>query len=619
MSALSLPTRDTLRALALGSAALLASCAAAALLRAYLAGRPAPPSSSPPLFTDPAALAAHFAGAQDAIAARLAHALTLRTISFEAADGTPASLLPPQAQEDPASPPPARAPAGGCMCCREALGGGAAAPPPADSGSLPTPAALQEAREAFLAFHAHLQASFPLLHASLERHVVNTYSLLYVWRPPAPAAGAPPQPQQQGIALCAHMDVVPVPDAAEWEHAPFGGAIAGGFVHGRGAIDDKHSLMCICEAVEYLLARGWAPSRPLLLCFGHDEELGGSDGAAHFPALIERLLAPPSTSTSTSAATATTRRRPLLWMLDEGLFLLSDLMPGLRARAALVCTVEKGHVNVELTATAPASHSSVPPPASTIGALARAVAALEAAPYPPHRAPAMAMFTALLPAMPFAARLLFANEWLLGGAITRALLAAPATAAMLRTTTAVTIAAAGVKSNVMPPRALAIVNRRIHPADTVAGVMARDAAVVARGARAGDAPVRLRALEALEPSPQSSSRPAAPGWLAISRALQAAFGLGSGGSGSGSGSAAAAAAAALPVIPAPALMMGNTDTRHFWGCAEDIYRHCPTELTLAETAMFHGKNERVSVGNLARLCAFYVGVIVGGQSQGAQL
>ena len=411
------------------------------------------------------------------------------------------------------------------------------------------------------------------------------------------------------------MDVVPVPDAAEWEHAPFGGAIAGGFVHGRGAIDDKHSLMCICEAVEYLLARGWAPSRPLLLCFGHDEELGGSDGAAHFPALIERLLAPPSTSTSTStstsAATATTRRRPLLWMLDEGLFLLSDLMPGLRARAALVCTVEKGHVNVELTATAPASHSSVPPPASTIGALARAVAALEAAPYPPHRAPAMAMFAALLPAMPFGARVLFANEWLLGGAITAALLAAPATAAMLRTTTALTIARAGVKSNVMPPRALAIVNRRIHPADSVAGVLARDAAVVARAARPGDPPVALRALEALEPSPQSSAHPSAPGWLAISRALQAAFG--------GGGAAAAAAAPQLPVIAAPALMMGNTDTRHFWGCAEDIYRHCPTELTLAETRMFHGKNERVSVGNLARLCAFYVGVIVAGQSREAQL
>jgi carboxypeptidase PM20D1 len=606
-----LPSRDALRAAALASAALLASCASVALLRAYLAGRPAAPAAAaalPPLFTDPAALAAHFAGAQDAIALRLARALTLRTISFEAADGTPASLLPPRQQEDPAAPPPARAPAGGCMCCREALGGepAAAAAAPGGGGSAPTPAALQEAREAFLAFHAHLQASFPRMHAALERHVVNSYSLLYLWRP----RGAAEQ-RQQGIALCAHMDVVPVPDAEEWEHAPFAGAIAGGFVHGRGAIDDKHSLMCICEAVEHLLARGWAPSRPVVLCFGHDEELGGSDGAAHFPALIERLL-PARCSPAPAPAPAPARpRRPLLWALDEGLFLLSDLLPGLRARAALVCTGEKGHVNVELTAAAPASHSSVPPRASTIGALARALAALEAAPYPPHRAPAMAMFAALLPAMPFGARVLFANEWLLGGAITAALLAAPATAAMLRTTTALTIARAGVKSNVMPPRALAIVNRRIHPADSVAGVLARDAAVVARAARPGDPPVALRALEALEPSPQSSAHPSAPGWLAISRALQAAFG--------GGGAAAAAAAPQLPVIAAPALMMGNTDTRHFWGCAEDIYRHCPTELTMAETRMFHGKNERVSVGNLARLCAFYVGVIVAGQSREAQL
>jgi acetylornithine deacetylase/succinyl-diaminopimelate desuccinylase-like protein len=66
-------------------------------------------------------------------------------------------------------------------------------------------------------------------------------------------------------------------------------------------------------------------------------------------------------------------------------------------------------------------------------------------------------------------------------------------------------------------------------------------------------------------------------------------------------------------------MLGNTDTRHFWGTAEDIYRHCPTELTMEETKMFHGKNERVAVGNLARLCQFYVGVVVAGQSVDAQL
>ena len=578
-----------LRALGLASAALLAGCAAVALVRAHLAGRRPAPSADAPLF--PAALpAAHFAAAQDAIAQRLAEALTLRTISYESADGTPASLLPPRGDGGAPRKP---APAGGCLCCREALTGAAAPPPAAASGSLPTPAALEEARGAFLAFHALLQRHYPRLHAALERHVVNTYSLLYLWRPPAadPAAAA-----RQGIALCAHMDVVPVPDAAEWEHPPFGGAVAGGFVHGRGAIDDKHSLLCICEAVEYLLGTGWAPSRPVLLCFGHDEELGGSDGAAHFPALIERLL--PAHQRPQPHA------RPLQWMLDEGLFLLSDLMPGLSARAAIVCTGEKGHVNVELTVSAPAGHSSVPPPTSTIGVLARAVAALEAAPYPPHRAPAMALFQALLPAMPFAPRLLFANEWLLGGAITQLLLSKPSTAAMLRTTTAVTIAQAGVKSNVLPPHALAIVNRRIHPRDSVAGVVARDSAVVARSAAGCGHEVKVRALEPLEPSPQSSSHPSAPGWRAITRALQAAFGP-------------QQQPHERPVLAAPGLMLGNTDTKHFWGVAEDIYRHCPTELTLEGTSMFHGRNERVGVANLARLCTFYTGVIVAGQSKDA--
>jgi len=57
------------------------------------------------------------------------------------------------------------------------------------------------------------------------------------------------------------------------------------------------------------------------------------------------------------------------------------------------------------------------------------------------------------------------------------------------------------------------------------------------------------------------------------------------------------------------MMLGNTDTRHFWDCASNIYRHCPTELKMVETAMFHGKNERVRTSNLVRLCAFYAKVL----------
>ena len=264
----------------------------------------------------------------------------------------------------------------------------------------------------------------------------------------------------------------------------------------------------------------------------------------------------------------------------------------------MVCVVEKGHVNVEVSVRGNAGHSSIPPPSSTIGALCKAVAALEAAPHPPRLLPALHLFTALLPAMPFLPRLLFSNAWLFSPLLTRILLASPSTAALLRTTTAVTLISGGVKSNVLPPSATAVVNRRIHPGDTVAGVLARDTAVCAAalGSATQTAPhnnnaatgltLTLRALEALEPSPVASTSPSnAPGWRAISSSLRSCF--------------------HPPPLVAPGLMLGNTDTRWFWGCSENIYRHCPTELTMEETKMFHGKNERVRTGNLARLCAFY--------------
>lgn len=545
------------RRVLLASGILAAGVCAVVLVRTVLSGRR---GASPSHKGQDTALLSHFHSKEDEIAAHLAEALTLRTVSFENEDGTPCTLLPESSSKG------IQAPAGGCSCCLSTASsstkGGV------DARATPTPAALDDCRKAFLDFHVLLEKRYPLMHATLERHVVNTYSLLYVWRGSSP--------QAPGMALCAHMDVVPAADAAEWQYPPFSGTIAGGYVHGRGAIDDKHSLITICEAVEYLLGTGFTPQRPVALCFGHDEEIGGMDGAAHIAALLPTLLpvAPGD--------------KPLTFLLDEGLFLLEGLMPGLTERAAVVCTVEKGHVNVEVKCSAPAGHSSVPPPSSTIGSLGKALAALESTPYPPHLWPAMNFFTALLPAMPFLPRLLFSNEWLFAPILRGILLAQPTTAAMLRTTTAVTIVNGGVKSNVLPPTATAIVNRRIHPRDTVASVMARDARVIAGvGVKA-----ELRAMEPLEPSPTSSSLPTALGWSTIANAVQTVF--------------------SPPPLVAPGLMMGNTDTRWYWGVAQDIYRHCPTELTLEGTKMFHGKDEKVKIDNLARLCAFYVKVIQGG-------
>ncbi len=44
------------------------------------------------------------------------------------------------------------------------------------------------------------------------------------------------------VMLSAHLDMVAAGDPAEWEHPPFDGAIADGFLHGRGAMDIKGPL-----------------------------------------------------------------------------------------------------------------------------------------------------------------------------------------------------------------------------------------------------------------------------------------------------------------------------------------------------------------------------------------
>src|SRR2546422_3822538 len=93
-----------------------------------------------------------------------------------------------------------------------------------------------DARE-FDGFQRYLRTTFPKLHAALKLEKVNGYGLLYEW--PGSDPSVPP------IVLLAHQDVVPVEPGTEtrWTEPPFEGRIAGGYVWGRGALDDKGSLV----------------------------------------------------------------------------------------------------------------------------------------------------------------------------------------------------------------------------------------------------------------------------------------------------------------------------------------------------------------------------------------
>ena len=61
----------------------------------------------------------------------------------------------------------------------------------------------------------------------------------------------------------------------------------------------------------------------------------------------------------------------------------------------------------------------------------------------------------------------------------------------------------------------------------------------------------------------------------------------------------------LGYISTPSLCIGNTDTRCYWDFSENIYRFSPIPLTMKETTMFHGYNERIGVDALEKMVDFY--------------
>ena len=191
--------------------------------------------------------------------------------------------------------------------------------------------------DAFRNLHQHLAASFPLIHARLQRTEVGRHALLFTW----PGRDAQAKP----IALMAHQDVVPVAPGTEsqWTAPPFGGQIKDGFVWGRGAWDDKAGLMAILEAVESLLKAGFQPRQTIYLVFGADEEVGGADGAARIAAQLKA------------------QGVRLGLVLDEGLLITHGMVPGVSKPVALVGLAEKGYVTVKLTAQGAGGHSSMPP------------------------------------------------------------------------------------------------------------------------------------------------------------------------------------------------------------------------------------------------------------------
>lgn len=420
-------------------------------------------------------------------------------------------------------------------------------------------------RAAFEQFQAWMVQRYPVFHALARREIIGDLSLLYTWEGSDPA--------QPPLLLLAHQDVVPVADDTRdgWQVDPFAGVVRDEAVWGRGAIDDKGSLVALLEAVEYLARSGRAPQRTILLAFGHDEEIGGEDGAVRI-------------------AAALAERGVRAWLaLDEGMAAI-ERHPLTGGPAAMIGIAERGAGTLQVRAVGQPGHSSMPPAETAVSLAAEAVDRIHAMPVERglEGGPALAMMRALAPELSLTNRMAVANEWLFGPLLRRRLAGNAPAQALLGTTIAPTVISGGVRENVLPAEATALINFRIHPRDNAADLLRRARRTVAD-------------LDGVSVDWQGSPRDAS----AISSTNSSSYAL-----------IAALSRQMLPDAPvAPGLVLAGTDSRHYDGVAENVYRFQPILLTNEDLERPHGLNERLSIANLERMIRFYIGLMDVGAMQ----
>lgn len=415
----------------------------------------------------------------------------------------------------------------------------------------------------FRKLHAYLQKNYPRTHGALKRELIGGYSLLYTWTGTAPGA--------RPIMLMAHQDVVPVAlkTGQDWQMPPFAGVVKDGFIWGRGSWDNKGNLFAMMEAVERLVSEGFSPKRTVYLTFGHDEEVGGQNGAKAISAMLK------------------SRGVKLDYVLDEGLLIAEGILKGLDKPAALIGIAEKGYATVLLNVKADPVHSSMPPQKTAIGMMSRALARIEDKPLPADiRDAPLEMFETLAPEMSGFNRVVLANLWLFKPLLMRELEKSVSTNAMLRTTTALTIVHAGNKDNVLPAKAEAAVNFRLLPGDTEADIVLHVRQAVA------DDDIKLTTSSG-NAEASRVSRTDVPAYQTINRTVREVF---------------------PGTVVAPGLMIGATDARHFADISDNTYRFSPVRAQTEDLPRFHGSNERISVKNYAEMVRFYHRLLINGSN-----
>lgn len=354
-------------------------------------------------------------------------------------------------------------------------------------------------------------------------------------------AGA--DPERGALLVHGHLDVVPA-DPSEWSVHPFSGAVEGGYVWGRGAVDMKNMVAMTLAVARRFKRDGVVPPRDLVFAFVADEEAGGAYGAQWL-----------------------VRNRPDLFagcteaVGEVGGFSLTVADD---RRVYLIETAEKGMAWMRLRARGRPGHGSFLHDDNAVTKVAAAVARLGSHTFPPVLTPTVRDFLDHL------------REYVgldipeddLDGGLEKLGSLARIVGATLRDTANPTMLSAGYKTNVIPSSAEAVVDCRVLP---------------------GREEAFLREVDELI-GPDVTRE-----WITHLPPVETPF----------EGPLVEAMAAAVrtedpTAHTAPYMLSGGTDAKHFAELGMRCYGFVPLRLPpdLDFASLFHGIDERVPVDAL---------------------
>lgn len=379
--------------------------------------------------------------------------------------------------------------------------------------------------------HNLIEKSFPLVHKNMSKTIVGN-SLLYKIK----GKGNP-------VMFCGHLDVVSA-EGQEWKHLPYEAHNDGEYLWGRGTLDCKNVVFGVLSAMEKLFEQGFIPKHTIYLAFGHDEEIGGENGAYQ---IVQKLKA---------------EGVKLDLVLDEGGGIVTDLLPN--KNFASIALAEKNILRLKLTAPSNGGHAAFKIEKTALYRLAKAIIALEENPMNKEVIPLIQKHIDI-----------FQSSY---PQLVENYVDNPQKIPFIQTTIAPTMIEASKAPNILPNAPYLVCDIRIIPTQTVQDVINHIENLIT------DLDITIEILQKPLRDGKCTDYNAIF-YKNIEELIKEKFN---------------------DCIVVPNLMVGGTDARHYEEICDVVLRFAPFQCNQAQGKTIHTANERIAIKSFNEAIDFYI-------------